>query len=158
MPDQLKYAIVERERRFLVRAIPDGATHAVAIEDHYLLGTRLRLREMIASDGTIVRKLGHKVRLGDDPSTIACTSLYLDDAEWELLRELPSRRLRKTRHHIERDGVVVAVDQLEDGTLLAEIDDGDATPAPVPPWLDVISEVTGDEAWVGASLAQWRHG
>lgn len=154
MADPLKYAVLERERRFLVKTIPEGVTRTIGIEDHYLLRSRLRLRETTAGDGTRARKLGHKVRLGKGASVIAHTSLYLDETEWELLLSLPARTLRKTRHLVERDGVVVAIDELEDGTLLAEIDNGEATPAPVPAWLAVIEEVTGDESWTGAALAR----
>ena len=70
-----------------------------------------------------------------------------------LLSSLPARVLIKRRHHLEREGVRVVIDELEDGTLLAEIDDGDRPPAPVPSWLDVIADVTGDEAWTGGSIA-----
>ncbi|WGY01089.1 hypothetical protein QI633_21435 [Nocardioides sp. QY071] len=149
----LKYAVVERERRFLVAAVPDGVREVWEIEDRYVDGARLRLREVRKPDGSVQRKLGHKVRLHDDPSEVACTSLYLDDAEWALLAELPARTLRKRRHHVHRDGLHVVVDELEDGTLLAEIDDGDTTPQPPPAWLDVVAEVSGDEAWTGAALA-----
>lgn len=79
--------------------------------------------------------------------------MYLDEAEWALLLRLPGHVLRKTRHHVERDGRAVAVDELEDGTLLAEIDDGDRPPAPVPGWLDVVRDVSAEEAWTGAALA-----
>lgn len=150
MVDLLKYAHVERERRFVVAAIPEGVTRVTRIEDHYLENSRLRLRQVTAAEGTVVRKLGQKVRLGAGPDAIACTSLYLDDAEWELLLSLPHRTLYKTRHLVERDGVVVAVDEFDDGTLVAEIDDGDAGPAAVPSWLPVVRDVTHDEAWTGA--------
>ncbi|WP_249012013.1 hypothetical protein [Conexibacter sp. DBS9H8] len=159
MGDPRKYAVVETERRFLVTTVPDGVLTASRIVDRYITGTRLRLRETVAADGTVTRKLGHKVRLGPGPEAIACTSLYLDDAEWALLCALPARTLEKTRHIIERDGLRVAVDELEDGTLLAEIDGG-AGPAPDPPaWLEVLAEVTADEGWTGARLAQeWPRG
>lgn len=111
---------------------------------------------MHAEDGRIVRKLGQKVRLGEGPEEIACTTMYLDDSEWALLGQLPARVLSKRRHHIERDGISLSIDELEDGTLLAEIDDGDRPPAPVPPWLDVIKDVSADEAWTGAVLARER--
>ena len=52
------------------------------------------------------------------------------------------------------DGVTVAIDELEDGTLLAEIDDQDGPPVPVPGWLDVLRDVTDDEEWTGARLAR----
>lgn len=154
MHDPLKYASVERERRFLVRAVPDGVVSVRRIVDHYVDGTRLRLREMTEADGGVTRKVGHKVRLSSGPEEIACTSLYLDDAEWHLLRQLPAHTLSKVRHVVERDGVRLAVDELEDGTLMAEIDDGDAPAQSVPAWLDVIAEVTADENWTGAALAE----
>lgn len=110
-------------------------------------------REVIDAAGTITRKLGHKVRLASSPPVVACTSMYLDDGEWEMLDTLPGRALRKTRYLIERDGMRLAVDELNDGTLLAEIDDGDAVPRAVPDWLSVVREVTDEEEWTGAHLA-----
>ena len=154
MPVPSKYAVVERERRFLVAGIPEGVTVTREIVDRYLTGTRLRLREVRGSDGSVVRKLGHKVRLGEGPGEVACTNLYLDDDEWALLAMLPARVLRKRRHLVERDGLVVAVDEHEDGTLVAEIDDGDRRTDVVPDWLDVVRDVSDDEAWTGAALAR----
>lgn len=147
--DLLKYAQVERERRFLIAVLPDGVTGSVRIEDRYLCGTRLRLRQVTYDDGTVVRKLNHKVRLADGPAEIACTSMYLDDNEWDLLGELPSRALQKVRHLIEHDGHRVAVDEFADGTLLAEITSEDSSPPSVPAWLPVVREVTHDEGWTG---------
>ena len=149
----LKYAVVERERRFLIERVPEGAVRVFCINDWYLEGTRLRLREVVDEQGTVTRKLGHKVRLSDGPDEVAHTSMYLDDREWETLSRLPARVLHKTRHLIVRDGVTIAVDQFEDGALLAEIDDGDRPPVGAPDWLDVISEVSHDERWTGAQLA-----
>ena len=125
MTVSLKYAVVERERRFLVRSVPDGVVDVRRIVDRYVTGTRLRLREVLDGDGTRTRKLSHKVRLGDGPAEVACTNLYLDDQEWDLLRDLPARVVQKTRHLVQRDGLLVAVDEHEDGTLVAEIDDRD---------------------------------
>jgi CYTH domain-containing protein len=149
----LKYAVIERERRFLVRSVPSGVTGISKLRDRYIDASRLRLREVRGHDGRLVRKLGQKIRLGDGPSAIACTSMYLDDEEWSLLSSLPARVVTKRRHHLERDGVKVVIDEFEDGTLLAEIDDGDRPPAPVPSWLDVVEEVTGDDAWTGGDVA-----
>src|SRR5665647_2629401 len=64
MVDVLKYAVVERERRFVVAGIPEGVTQTLRIEDYYIEHTRLRLRRVMAADGSFKRKLGHKVRLG----------------------------------------------------------------------------------------------
>ena len=150
----LKYAVVERERRFLVTRVPDGVTRPRSIVDRYVVGTRLRLREVREGDGTVVRKLGHKIRMADGPAEVACTNLYLDDQEWTLLVGLPAQVLRKTRHLVERDGVVVAVDVHSDGSVVAEIDHGDGPRRAVPDWLPVIREVTDEEVWTGAGLAR----
>ena len=150
----MKYAVVERERRFLVARVPEGVARTLVVLDRYLTGTRLRLREVQDSDGTVTRKLGHKVRLTDGPGEVACTNCYLDDAEWAVLVGLPGRTLRKTRHLVHRDGWVVAVDEHEDGTLVAEIDDGEVRRRAVPEWLEVVADVSDDEAWTGAGLAR----
>jgi CYTH domain-containing protein len=154
MAVSLKYAVMERERRFLVSRLPEITHEQRRITDRYVTGTRLRLREVVTEDGVVTRKLGHKVRLGEGPHEIACTSLYLNDDEWNTLCQLPAKTLSKVRHLMSRDGVTVAVDELDDGTLLAEIDDGDGAPVPVPGWLDVLQDVSADEDWTGAQLAR----
>lgn len=154
MEVSLKYAVVERERRYRVAGVPDGVVATQVVHDRYLTGTRLRLREVRAADGTVTRKLGQKIRLGDGPEAVACTNLYLDEAEWAALLPLPATVLTKTRHLVERDGLRVAVDEHADGVLVAEIDDGERTPAPVPAWLEVLEDLGGDEAWTGAALAR----
>ena len=154
MAVSLKYAVVERERRFLVSKLPGVAHERRRMVDRYISGTRLRLREVVTEDGVVTRKLGHKVRLGEGPHEIACTSLYLDDDEWDVLCALPAKTLSKVRHLVTRGGVTVAIDELEDGTLLAEIDDQDGAPALVPGWLDVLRDVTDDEEWTGARPAR----
>lgn len=149
----MKYAIVERERRYRLGRLPDGVSSTREILDRYVTGTRLRLREVRESDGSVTRKLGHKVRISGGPAEVACTNFYLNDDEWTLLATLPAQLLRKRRHMIHRDGLRVAVDEHEDGTLIAEIDDGDQPSEFVPDWLDVVDNVTDDEAWTGARLA-----
>ena len=153
MSVSLKYAVVERERRYRVGRLPDGVSSTKEILDRYVTGTRLRLREVRESDGTVIRKLGHKVRISEGPAEVACTNFYLNDEEWTLLTALPAQLLRKRRHMVHRDGLLVAVDEHEDGTLIAEIDDGDQPSEFVPDWLDVVDDVTDDEAWTGARLA-----
>lgn len=154
MKVSLKYAVVERERRYLVASIPAGVTETREIVDRYVDGTRLRLRQVTSSDGSVVRKLNQKVRLTDGPAEVACTSVYLDDAEWAALSGLPGAALRKTRHLVVRDGLTVAVDEFPDGTLLAEIDDGETPSTAVPDWLEVLDDVSADERWTGVRLAR----
>lgn len=154
MPVSLKYAVVERERRYLLASLPSGLDSTRDIVDRYVTGTRFRLREVREADGAAVYKLGHKVRLSAGPQEIACTNLYLDEEEWSVLAALPARSLRKRRHLVTRDGWHVAVDEHEDGALLAEIDDADSPSVRVPEWLDVIRDVSDDESWTGAALAR----
>ncbi len=124
------------------------------ILDRYVTGTRLRLREVREDDGTVTRKLGHKVRLSEGPAEVACTNFYLNDDEWSLLTALPALVLTKRRHTVRRDGLLVAIDEHEDGTLIAEIDDRDQPSDFVPEWLEVVHDVSSDEAWTGAGLAR----
>ena len=154
MSISLKYAVVERERRFLLARLPEGILSTKQIVDRYVTGTRLRLREVREEDGTVIRKLGHKVRLSEGPTEVACTNVYLNDQEWAVLGALPALILRKKRHMLHRDGLIVAVDEHEDGTLVAEIDDRDQPSQFVPDWLDTIEDVTEDERWTGAWLAR----
>ena len=154
MSISLKYAVVERERRYLLTRLPAGVTSTREIVDRYVTGTRLRLREVRADDGTVVRKLGHKVRLTEGPGEVACTNFYLDEEEWAVLATLPARTLRKKRHLVLRGGWQVAIDEHEDGTLVAEIDDRDDPSDLVPDWLDVVRDVSEDEAWTGAGRAR----
>ena len=150
----LKYAVVERERRYILASLPEGVISTRDILDRYVTGTRLRLREVREGDGTVTRKLGHKVRLTEGPAEVACTNLYLNDDEWTLLAALPAQLLRKRRHLVRRDGLLVAIDEHEDGTLIAEIDDLHQPSAFVPVWLDVLADVSNDEAWTGVELAR----
>jgi CYTH domain-containing protein len=149
----LKYAVVERERRYLLRSLPEGVVETEGIVDRYVVGTRLRLREVHEQDGTVVRKLGHKVRLSEGPAEVANTNFYLNEDEWAVLEGLPVKVLRKKRHMVKRDGFVVAIDEHQNGTLIAEIDDRDRPSQYVPDWLDVLEDVSGDGYWTGASLA-----
>ncbi len=154
MSISLKYAIVERERRYLLASLPAGVSSTKEIVDRYVTGTRLRLREVREGDGTVTRKLGHKVRITDGPAEVACTNFYLNDEEWVALTALPAQLLIKKRHMVHRDGLVVAIDEHEDGTLIAEIDDGDQPSTFVPAWLDVVDDVSEDESWTGVNLAR----
>jgi hypothetical protein len=52
------------------------------------------------------------------------------------------------------DEWLVAIDEHEDGTLVAEIDDRDEPSSLVPDWLDVVRDVSDDESWTGGGLAR----
>ena len=143
----------ERERRYRVASLPGGVSHTEEIVDRYVTGTRLRLREVREARGTVTRTLGHQVRGIEVPAEVASTNFYLDDREWAALQSLPAREVRLKRHLVPRDGLVVVIDEHEDGTLLAEIDDRDQPSRGVPDWLDVVEDVSDDDRWTGAQFA-----
>jgi NAD(P)-dependent dehydrogenase (short-subunit alcohol dehydrogenase family)/CYTH domain-containing protein len=157
----VKYADVERERRWLLDGIPSAATGLTPtrIVDRYLDGLRMRLREMTLPDGTVVRKLGQKVRLGAGAREVACTNFYLSDEEWVRLSALPGRGLSKDRYAVPLGSLVFAVDVLHgehEGVVLAEVDGGEVIPDPAPQLLEALGavrEVTDEEAFTGAALA-----
>jgi CYTH domain-containing protein len=154
-----KYAHPERERRFLLRAVPAGDPIAsYVIEDRYLDGTRLRLRRMTPLDGAhgtleVQRKLVQKVPAADgSPGLI--TNLYLSEAEYARLAELPAASLRKTRHSIPPFGVDVFEGALE-GLILAEIEFATAEDgAAFEPSIPVVAEVTRDVRFTGGRLVR----
>ena len=153
-----KYSVGEYERRFLLDAVPTGAVRPRRIVDHYVDGTRLRLRSVDEAGAETDRKLGHKRRVVEtDPTAIMHTSLYLDEAEFDVLSTLPGRRLVKTRWAVDADGSPASVNEFHEdlaGLILLEVDLGDPSRLDrfVPPgWVG--PEVTHHEAFTGGALA-----
>jgi CYTH domain-containing protein len=152
-----KYARIERERRFLVDALPPiEPTADKRITDLYLDGTRLRLRLSVAVDGAVLRKLTQKVPAasGSPPGVQGwITNTYLSEAEYDLFAALPGRWLRKRRLSLGEMGVDVFEDGLA-GLILAEAEfttDDDLRAFVAPTWCG--AEVTSDPAFRGAALA-----
>jgi hypothetical protein len=75
-PDR-KYARVERERRFLLDALPSfvDTTHFERFEDLFVIGTHVRVRTIRRADGTfVISKVGQKIvdpDAPDDPQALA---------------------------------------------------------------------------------------
>jgi CYTH domain-containing protein len=154
-PGSGKYAKLERERRFLLTEMPAQAKDPRLIEDRYITGTRLRLRR-VEADSQVVYKFCQKVRPHDgDPSTVAITNIYLAEAEYERLCQLPAAILRKTRRIWQIGHHTFAVDKFHGdlaGLLVAEIELPDLTqelPLPAPFGKDV----TSDDRFSGGHLA-----
>lgn len=155
-----KYARVERERRFLVDALPDLVPTADRqITDLYLEGTRLRLRlsvGVVAGAPETVRKLTQKIPApaGSPPGVQGwITNTYLSAEEYERLAVLPGRWLRKRRLSIAPMGVDVFEGAVA-GLILAEAEftsDAEMATFVPPPWCG--REVTGDAAFTGGQLA-----
>jgi CYTH domain-containing protein len=141
----------------LLATIPTGVDAPLSIEDRYLDGTRLRLRAM-GRDDQVVYKLTQKVPLRPEVSALSITSMYLSREEYEALRWLPGRDLRKTRRPWQVGAHRFAVDEYQArlaGLLVAEIElgaDEDLTPT-VLAELPLGPEVTGDERYTGGRLA-----
>ena len=154
-PGQGRYARLEREQRFLVRAVPPAAARHAEIVDRYVHGTRLRLRR-VEADGDIVHKLAQKVRLvDDDPESVKLTNLYLSTAEYEVLRALPGSELRKTRWKLTVGATVFAIDEFHGrhrGLVLAEVELTEQAPRVSLP-VFAITDVTADDRYSGGALA-----
>ena len=156
-----KYAVFERERRFLVDRArrPDLAgLPFIRIEDRYLHGTRLRLRHMRDSaSGLAVFKLTKKYETGDVLARPIVTA-YLTEAEFEVFTALPALMLSKRRYKIEARGGTFAIDVFEgalDGLELAEIemaDDAALRALTAPDW--AIADVSEDCRYQGGRLAR----
>jgi GNAT superfamily N-acetyltransferase len=154
-----KYARRERERRFLLAAMPKGhSVRRVLIEDRYLVGTRLRLRRMTDLDpdgepGRVTYKLTQKIPSSDrTPGLI--TTLYLSAPEYHAVSAVPARRLRKVRTSIPPFGVDEFQDTLT-GLILAEAEfDTDDEAAAMEPPEGVVAEVTADERFTGGRLVE----
>lgn len=152
-----KYAKLENERRFLVKVPPTLPDVFRRIEDRYLIGTRLRLRDMIDSaTGSRDLKFCKKYE-GDDPVSGPVTNLYLNAAEHAALAALPARTILKRRYRLDHDGRAFSVDVFE-GELLglvlceAEADSREVVMAlAFPPWAG--PEVTWDPAFTGGRLS-----
>lgn len=154
------YTSVERERRWLCRAVPrEFELRTERITDLYVDGARLRLREARPLSGApAILRLSRK---GDiDERTRLVTSIYLSEAEFALLSaSLPGRRVRKLRHRLPRqDGAVLMVDEFEGelaGLLLVEAEfrsDDRMAAFVAPPFAG--REITGDVRFTGAALAR----
>jgi CYTH domain-containing protein len=122
MQPQHKYARIERERRFLLDQFPSNANvvRIRRITDHYIDGTRLRLREQSDGSGPAVLKLTQKVpgRAGGAQQGFI-TSMYLTQDEFDVLAQLPAKMLSKTRYSVPPFGIDVFEGRLK-GLVLAE--------------------------------------
>lgn len=151
-----KYALPERERRFLLAGLPDDQpiVRSARITDNYLLGTRLRIRRSVetADDTTMtIYKLTQKVPAPDGHSGLI-TTVYLSQAEYDVLEAVPSRQLHKTRYSIPPFGVDVFEPPLN-GLTMAEVEfaSDEALHAFAPPPF-AVAEVTNDIRFTGGCL------
>ncbi len=151
-----KYALPERERRFLLAGLPEDrpVLRTTQITDYYVPGTRLRIRRSVESANGVtntVYKLTQKVPAADGrPGLI--TTIYLSRAEYEVFAAIPAQQLRKTRYSMPPFGVDVFAPPLN-GLTMAEVElaSDEAMRAFAPPSF-AVAEVTADVRFTGGRL------
>ncbi len=157
-----KYERVERERRYLLRALPPGLKITDAhtqITDNYITNTRLRLRKVrvpATNEYTLKLTQKHAPDAPDFARTLI-TSIYLNEYEYEVFSVFEGTELRKNRYPYEHEGRSYAVDVflgMLHGLILAETDfdtDEELHNFPMPAF--AARDVTGDTRFTGGSLA-----
>lgn len=157
MQTNLRYARIERERRFLVGRFPreQEIVRVRRITDRYIDGTNLRLREQTDESHSTVFKLTQK---SPAPACAAqqgyITTMYLDRDSYGHLVHLPAKVLTKLRYSVPPFGIDVFEGPLE-GLILAEAEFDSAEEAEGLRIPDFIShEVSTDARFTGGSLVQ----
>lgn len=158
-----RYARVERERRYLLRDLPEGLTRAdphLQITDNYITGTRLRIRKVRdprTNKWTV--KFTQKIAPNpDDLSRTIITNTYLNALEAETLSVFNANEIRKNRYYFDYEGRKFSVDMfLGDlfGLVLAEVGfetDEDLDSFPTPPF--ALADVTNNPLFTGGRLCE----
>ena len=158
-----KYARVERERRYLLKDLPEGLTRAdphLQITDNYITGTRLRLRKVRdprTNKWTV--KLTQKFAPDpNDPSRTIITNTYLNPIEAETFSIFNSNEIRKNRYYFDFNGHRFSVDMfLGDlfGLVLAETgfeSDAELDAYPAPSF--ALADVTNEPLFSGGRLCE----
>jgi CYTH domain-containing protein len=158
-----KYARVERERRYLLRDLPEGLTradHHLQITDNYITGTRLRIRKVRdpKTNKWVVKFTQKFAPNRDDLSRTIITNIYLSAIEAETLSIFNANEIRKNRYKFESEGRTFSIDMfLGDlfGLVLAETgfeSDEEMDNFPVPSF--ALADVTNDELFTGGRLSE----
>ena len=163
VPDS-KYARVERERRYLLRDLPEGMTRAdphLQITDNYMTGSSLRLRKVREprTNKWTVKFTQKFAPNPDDLSRTIITNTYLNALEAEVLSPIfNSNEIRKNRYPFEFDGRAFSIDMfLGDlfGLVLAETSfetDEELDNFPTPPF--ALVDVTNEPLFSGGRLCE----
>jgi CYTH domain-containing protein len=158
-----KYARIERERRYLLRDLPEGLTradHHLQITDNYITGTRLRIRKVRdpKTNKWIVKFTQKFAPNAEDLTRTVITNTYLNAIEAETLAVFEANEIRKNRYQFEFEGRRFSIDMfLGDlfGLVLAEVSfetDEEVDSFPKPPF--ALAEVTNNEMFSGARLSE----
>ncbi|HZN07713.1 MAG TPA: hypothetical protein VFB65_13050 [Pyrinomonadaceae bacterium] len=158
-----KYARVERERRYLLRDLPEGLTRAdphLQITDNYITGTRLRIRK-VRDPRTNKWTVKFTQKIAPNPQDLSrtiITNTYLNALEAETLSVFNANEIRKNRYYFDYEGRKFSVDMfLGDlfGLVLAEVGfetDEDLDSFPTPPF--ALADVTNNPLFTGGRLCE----
>lgn len=162
VPDS-KYALIERERRYLLEDLPEGLTRAsphVQITDNYITGTRLRIRKVREPrlNKWVVKFTQKFAPEETDLSHTIITNLYLNAQEAEVLSVFEANEIRKNRYKFDYEGHTLGIDMfLGDlfGLVLAEVnfeDDEQMSNFEMPGF--ALAEVTNNPLFTGGRLSE----
>ena len=158
-----KYARVERERRYLLRDLPEGMSRAdphLQITDNYITGSRIRIRK-VRDPLTNKWTVKFTQKLAPDPNDLSrtiITNTYLNALEAEVLSVFNSNEIRKNRYSFEFEGRRFGIDMfLGDlfGLVLAEVSfdtDEELDNFPKPPF--ALADVTNEPLFSGGRLCE----
>jgi len=158
-----KYAHIERERRYLLRDLPEGLTradHHLQITDNYITGSRLRIRK-VRDPRTNKWTVKFTQKFAVEPADLSrtfITNIYLNAVEAETLSMFNANEIRKNRYYFDYEGNRFSVDMfLGDlfGLVLAEVSfdsDEELNNYPMPPF--ALADVTNNETFSGGKLSQ----
>ena len=159
-----KYAQVERERRYLLRDLPEGLTRSdphLQITDNYMTASRLRLRKVREprTNKWTVKFTQKFAPNPEDLSRTIITNTYLNALEADVLSTIfNSNEIRKNRYPFEFEGRKFSVDMfLGDlfGLVLAEVSfetDEELDQFPKPSF--ALADVTNEELFTGGRLCE----
>ena len=160
-----KYARIERERRYVLRDLPEGLTRVdphLQITDNYVTGTSLRLRK-VREPRTNKWTVKFTQKFAPNPHDLSrtiITNMYLNALEAETLSIFNGNEIRKNRYPFEFGGKKFAIDMfLGDlfGLVLAEVSfetDEELDSFPLPPF--ALADVTNNELFSGGRLSELK--
>lgn len=161
-----KYALIERERRYLLQDLPEGMTradHHLQITDNYLTGTRLRIRKVRdpRTNKWVVKFTQKFAPERNDLSRTVITNLYLNAIEAETLSVFAANEIRKNRYYYDFEGRRFSIDMFIGdlfGLVLAETsfetdEEMDSYAAPS----FVLADVTNNELFSGGKLSELKY-
>jgi CYTH domain-containing protein len=156
LEDMPRSALAEIERRWLVDATAVGNLAHVPCrhyDDLYINGSRLRLRKITESDGSMLYKLGKKYGKRS-ALTEPITTLYLTEMEYEQLLQLPGSAASKRRYTVAGGSLDLYEKPMSDFMVFELEFESEETARAYQPPSFVTREITGEADYSGFQLAR----